>query len=50
MAAGTEVDPDEFCEEGHVATTKIGRHWRYDMATVDTWLRDRMSGRPKLGQ
>ncbi|MBI1826043.1 MAG: helix-turn-helix domain-containing protein [Planctomycetes bacterium] len=33
----------KLCQDGKVPATKIGRHWRFDRATVDAWLRDRMT-------
>jgi excisionase family DNA binding protein len=32
----------KLCQEGRIPATKIGRHWRFDRATVDKWLRARM--------
>lgn len=33
----------KLCHEGEIPATKIGRHWRFDRQTVETWLRNRMA-------
>lgn len=32
----------KLCLEGQIPATKIGRHWRYDRATMEGWLRTTM--------
>jgi len=40
----------KLCQEGKVPGQKVGRHWRFHRATIDTWLaKSPEQGRSKRG-
>ena len=32
----------KLCSEGQIPCTKIGKHWRFDRAVVESWFRKRV--------
>jgi len=33
----------KLCNKGQIPCTKIGRHWRFDRALVETWFEERVN-------
>lgn len=34
----------KLCQEGKVPGQKVGRHWRFHLATIDRWLGQQSAG------
>ena len=32
----------KLCSEGQIPCTKIGKHWRFDRAVVESWFENRV--------
>ena len=37
----------KLCNEGRIPSTKIGKHWRFDRALVESWFNKRIMERVK---
>lgn len=44
VASETKSTGYRLCQGTQAPAKKIGRHWRFERAVIENWLRDRMAG------